>query len=107
MTIQTQHHSRLCPLDSTANLERKFSTIGDHGGGPVASHITLSPEIVGEEHYAVASEVKRVLQRCHELQDIIAILGMDELSDEEKTRLYYSRFYNLRFIAYLRKLFVV
>ena len=45
----------------------------------------LAPEIVGEEHYAVAAEVKRVLQRYHELQDIIAILGMDELSDEEKT----------------------
>ena len=45
----------------------------------------MAPEIVGEEHYAVAAEVKRVLQRYHELQDIIAILGMDELSDEEKT----------------------
>ena len=53
---------------------------------PLASSSrALSPEIVGEEHYAVASEVKRVLQRYHELQDIIAILGMDELSDEEKT----------------------
>ena len=53
---------------------------------PLASSSrALAPEIVGEEHYAVAAEVKRVLQRYHELQDIIAILGMDELSDEEKT----------------------
>ncbi len=53
---------------------------------PLASSSrALSPEIVGEEHYAVATEVQRVLQRYRELQDIIAILGMDELSDEEKT----------------------
>jgi F-type H+-transporting ATPase subunit beta len=44
----------------------------------------LAPEIVGEEHYRVATEVQRVLQRYRELQDIIAILGMDELSDQEK-----------------------
>ncbi|MGJ0463281.1 ATP synthase beta subunit C-terminal domain-containing protein, partial [Listeria monocytogenes] len=44
----------------------------------------LSPDIVGEEHYAVATEVQRLLQRYKELQDIIAILGMDELSDEDK-----------------------
>ena len=50
-----------------------------------SSSRALSPEIVGEEHYAVATEVQRVLQRYRELQDIIAILGMDELSDEEKT----------------------
>ncbi|MBF0845111.1 F0F1 ATP synthase subunit beta, partial [Streptococcus danieliae] len=53
---------------------------------PLASSSrALAPEIVGQEHYEVASEVKRVLQRYNELQDIIAILGMDELSDEEKT----------------------
>ena len=53
---------------------------------PLASSSrALSPEIVGEEHYAVATEVQRVLQRYRELQDIIAILGMDELSDEDKT----------------------
>ncbi len=53
---------------------------------PLASSSrALAPQIVGEEHYAVAMEVKRVLQRYQELQDIIAILGMDELSDEEKT----------------------
>ncbi|RBN36164.1 F0F1 ATP synthase subunit beta, partial [Priestia megaterium] len=44
----------------------------------------LSPEIVGEEHYAIARQVQQTLQRYKELQDIIAILGMDELSDEDK-----------------------
>jgi F-type H+-transporting ATPase subunit beta len=44
----------------------------------------LAPEFVGAEHYAVASEVKRILQRYRDLQDIIAILGMDELSEEDK-----------------------
>ena len=44
----------------------------------------MDPEIVGEEHYEVASEVQHVLQRYRELQDIISILGMDELSDDEK-----------------------
>ena len=73
-------------LDSTTNLERKLVQLGIYPAvDPLASSSrALSPEIVGEEHYAVASEVKRVLQRYHELQDIIAILGMDELSDEEK-----------------------
>ena len=49
-----------------------------------SSSSALSPEIVGEEHYKVATEVQHVLQRYRELQDIIAILGMDELSDQEK-----------------------
>jgi F-type H+-transporting ATPase subunit beta len=52
---------------------------------PLASSSSaLEPGIVGEEHYQVATEVQRLLQRYKELQDIIAILGMDELSDEEK-----------------------
>lgn len=52
---------------------------------PLASSSrALAPEIAGQEHYEVATEVQRVLQRYRELQDIIAILGMDELSDEEK-----------------------
>ena len=74
-------------LDSTTNLERKLVQLGIYPAvDPLASNSrALAPEIVGEEHYAVAAEVKRVLQRYHELQDIIAILGMDELSDEEKT----------------------
>ncbi len=73
-------------LDSTTNLERKLVQLGIYPAvDPLASSSrALSPEIVGEEHYAVATEVQRVLQRYRELQDIIAILGMDELSDEEK-----------------------
>lgn len=74
-------------LDSTTNLERKLTQLGIYPAvDPLASSSrALAPEIVGEDHYAVAMEVKRVLQRYQELQDIIAILGMDELSDEEKT----------------------
>lgn len=74
-------------LDATTNLERKLTQIGIYPAvDPLASSSSaLSPEIVGEEHYEVATEVQRVLQRYRELQDIIAILGMDELSDEEKT----------------------
>lgn len=73
-------------LDSTTNLERKLTQLGIYPAvDPLASSSrALAPEIVGEDHYAVAMEVKRVLQRYQELQDIIAILGMDELSDEEK-----------------------
>ena len=44
----------------------------------------LDPEVVGEEHYEVAAQVQHVLQRYQELQDIISVLGMDELSDDEK-----------------------
>ena len=44
----------------------------------------LSPDVLGEEHYSVAKEVQRILQRYQELMDIIAIMGMDELSDEDK-----------------------
>lgn len=74
-------------LDSTTNLERKLVQLGIYPAvDPLASSSrALSPTIVGEEHYGVAKEVKRILQRYQELQDIIAILGMDELSDEEKT----------------------
>ncbi len=74
-------------LDSTTNLERKLTQMGIYPAvDPLASSSrALAPEIVGEEHYQVATEVQRVLQRYRELQDIIAILGMDELSEEEKT----------------------
>nr|WP_304949694.1 hypothetical protein [Verrucomicrobium spinosum] len=51
----------------------------------------LAPDIVGEEHYRVARGVQRVLQRYKDLQDIIAILGMDELSDEDKLTVYRAR----------------
>ena len=73
-------------LDSTTNLERRLTQQGIYPAvDPLASTSrALSPEIVGEEHYRVATEVQQVLQRYRELQDIIAILGMDELSDEEK-----------------------
>ena len=74
-------------MDSTTNLERKLTQQGIYPAvDPLASSSrALTPEIVGQEHYEVATEVQRVLQRYRELQDIIAILGMDELSDEEKT----------------------
>ncbi len=73
-------------LDATTNLERRLTQQGIYPAvDPLASSSrALSPEIVGEEHYEVAMEVQRVLQRYKELQDIIAILGMDELSDDEK-----------------------
>lgn len=73
-------------LDATTNLERKLTEQGIYPAvDPLASSSSaLAPEIVGEEHYRVATEVQRVLQRYRELQDIIAILGMDELSDQEK-----------------------
>lgn len=73
-------------LDATTNLERKISELGIYPAvDPLASSSRiLAPEIVGQEHYDVAQGVKRLLQRYKELQDIIAILGMDELSDEDK-----------------------
>jgi len=74
-------------LDATTNLERSLTQQGIYPAvDPLASTSTaLTPEIVGQLHYEVASEVQRTLQRYRELQDIISILGMDELSDEEKT----------------------
>lgn len=73
-------------LDATTNLERKLSEMGIYPAvDPLASSSrALSPEIVGEEHYEVATQVQQTLQRYRELQDIIAILGMDELSEEDK-----------------------
>jgi F-type H+/Na+-transporting ATPase subunit beta len=73
-------------LDSTIVLNRALTDLGLYPAvDPLDSSSTiLDPEIVGEEHYAVAREVQRILQRYKDLQDIIAILGMDELSDEDK-----------------------
>jgi F-type H+-transporting ATPase subunit beta len=73
-------------LDATTNLERKISELGIYPAvDPLASSSRiLSPDVVGQEHYDVAQGVKRLLARYKELQDIIAILGMDELSDEDK-----------------------
>ena len=73
-------------LDSTVVLSRPLSELGIYPAvDPLDSSSTvLSPEIVGAEHYDVARGVQKVLQRYKDLQDIIAILGMDELSDEDK-----------------------
>lgn len=73
-------------LDATTNLSRAISEKGIYPAvDPLASTSRLlSPEVVGEEHYDVAREVQRVLQRYKDLQDIIAILGMDELSEDDK-----------------------
>lgn len=73
-------------LDATTNLERKLSEMGIYPAvDPLASSSrALSPEIVGAEHYKVARQVQSTLQKYKELQDIIAILGMDELSEDEK-----------------------
>ncbi len=73
-------------LDSTIVLNRALTEIGIYPAvDPLDSSSTiLDPEIVGEEHYAVAREVQRVLQRYKDLQDIIAILGMEELSEDDK-----------------------
>ncbi|MGY3750528.1 F0F1 ATP synthase subunit beta [Vagococcus acidifermentans] len=73
-------------LDATTNLERRLTEQGIYPAvDPLASTSSaLEPGIVGQEHYEVATEVQRLLQRYKELQDIIAILGMDELSDSEK-----------------------
>lgn len=73
-------------LDATTNLSRKLTEEGIYPAvDPLASTSrALSPEIVGEEHYEVARRVQQIIQRYNELLDIIAILGMDELSEEDK-----------------------
>lgn len=73
-------------LDATTVLSRKISTLGIYPAvDPLESTSRiLDPNIVGKEHYETAQRVKQILQRYKELQDIIAILGMDELSDEDK-----------------------
>ncbi|HET6381302.1 MAG TPA: F0F1 ATP synthase subunit beta [candidate division Zixibacteria bacterium] len=73
-------------LDSTIRLERSIVEIGIYPAvDPLTSTSTvLDPRVVGEEHFQVAREVQRTLQRYKDLQDIIAILGMDELSEEDK-----------------------
>ncbi|MBD1372134.1 F0F1 ATP synthase subunit beta [Hazenella sp. IB182357] len=73
-------------LDATTNLERRLTQKGIYPAvDPLASSSRiLTPAVVGEEHYQVARGVQEILQRYQELQDIIAILGMDELSEEDK-----------------------
>ena len=80
-------------LDATTNLSRKLSEMGIYPAvDPLASTSrALSPSIVGEEHYEVARRVQQTLQRYNELLDIIAILGMDELSDEDKLLVHRAR----------------
>src|SRR5450432_343811 len=80
-------------LDSTIVLERSIAELGIYPAvDPLASTSkALAPEIVGEEHYNVARGVQKVLQRYKDLQDIIAILGMDELSPEDKLTVYRAR----------------
>jgi len=73
-------------LDATTNLSRSISELGIYPAvDPLASTSRiLDPLIIGQEHYDVAQQVKQILQRYKDLQDIIAILGVDELSDEDK-----------------------
>ena len=80
-------------LDSTIVLERSIAELGIYPAvDPLASiSNALDPAIVGEEHYTVARGVQNVLQRYKDLQDIIAILGLDELSPEDKQTVYRAR----------------
>ncbi|MEY4069006.1 MAG: synthase subunit beta, partial [Actinomycetota bacterium] len=73
-------------LDATTELSRQIASLGIYPAvDPLASTSTiLSPEVVGERHYNVARRVQEILQRYKELQDIIAILGLDELSEEDR-----------------------
>ena len=80
-------------LDSTIVLERAIADLGIYPAvDPLASvSKALEPAVVGDEHYEVARGVQRVLQRYNDLQDIIAILGLDELSPEDKQTVYRAR----------------
>jgi F-type H+-transporting ATPase subunit beta len=80
-------------LDATTVLSRKISEIGIYPAvDPLDSTSRiLTPEVVGDEHYDCAQKVKEILQKYKELQDIIAILGIDELSDEDKLAVHRAR----------------
>ena len=80
-------------LDSTVTLSRAITDLGIYPAvDPLdSSSRQLDPLVVGEEHYGVAQNVQQVLQRYQELRDIIAILGMDELSEEDKQLVYRAR----------------
>ncbi|MEI8203629.1 MAG: F0F1 ATP synthase subunit beta [Bacteroidota bacterium] len=80
-------------LDATTVLSRKISELGIYPAvDPLDSTSrVLSPDVVGDEHYNTAQQVKEILQRYKELQDIIAILGMDELSEEDKLVVHRAR----------------
>jgi len=80
-------------LDATTVLNRKIAAKGIYPAvDPLdSSSRILDPAIIGDEHYNTAERVKRILQRYKELQDIIAILGMEELSDEDRNVVYRAR----------------
>ncbi len=80
-------------LDSTVVLSRQLASLGIYPAiDPLESNSSaLDPQIVGEEHYRVAQGVKQTLQRYKDLQDIIAILGIEELSEEDKQTVYRAR----------------
>jgi len=80
-------------LDASTVLSRKLVELGLYPAiDPLESNSKgLAPEIVGEKHYEVAQSIQKILQRYKELQDIIAILGMDELSEEDKTLVYRAK----------------
>jgi F-type H+-transporting ATPase subunit beta len=80
-------------LDATTELSRSIAELGIYPAvDPLSSSSTiLAPEIVGEEHYKVARGVQEILQRYKELQDIIAILGLEELSEEDRLTVYRAR----------------
>ncbi|HMR44723.1 MAG TPA: F0F1 ATP synthase subunit beta, partial [Saprospiraceae bacterium] len=80
-------------LDATTVLSRKIAALGIYPAvDPLDSTSRiLDPRIIGDEHYSCAQRVKNILQRYNELQDIIAILGMEELSDEDKLVVFRAR----------------
>jgi F-type H+-transporting ATPase subunit beta len=80
-------------LDGTVVLSRQLSALGIYPAiDPLEStSAALTPDVVGEEHYRVANKVKQILQRYKDLQDIIAILGIEELSDDDKQLVYRAR----------------
>src|SRR5258708_12783340 len=80
-------------LDATTVLSRQIAELGIYPAvDPLDSTSRiLDPRVVGEEHYRVAREVQRILQRYKSLQDIIAILGMDELSEDDKMLVAHAR----------------
>ncbi|NNL70547.1 MAG: F0F1 ATP synthase subunit beta, partial [Acidimicrobiia bacterium] len=79
-------HTTFAHLDATTVLSRPLTALGIYPAvDPLdSSSRALDPQIVGEEHYTVAAEVQRILQRYKDLQDIIAILGIDELAEDDK-----------------------
>ncbi|HUX80952.1 MAG TPA: F0F1 ATP synthase subunit beta, partial [Candidatus Paceibacterota bacterium] len=80
-------------LDGTVVLSRALASLGIYPAiDPLeSSSVALTPDVVGDEHYRVASKVKQVLQRYKSLQDIIAILGIEELSEDDKQSVYRAR----------------